>query len=88
MGAENDAIVDVVHAAIGHVNAGWRSHLHPFHGLDLVFSIQLLCAVDFHPGYEDSGEVGTLGCLEQVGGDIELIVRGDVDAGFVEEGIV
>jgi hypothetical protein len=84
LGTEDDAVINVVHAAIGHIDACGRSHFDPFHGLDFV---QLLRVMEFHPGYEDSGEVRALCCLEQVGGDVELIMGGDVDAGFVEEGI-
>jgi hypothetical protein len=44
--------------------------------------------VNFHPGYEYSGVVRALCSLEQVGGDVQLIVDSYVDASFVEEGIV
>lgn len=85
--ADQDAVDGVVDGAVGHVDAGGRTHLDPVDGVDVVVTVGFVGAVQLEARDEDGGEVGGFGGLEEVGGDVELLVRGEVDAGFVEEGV-
>lgn len=85
---EDDRVIEVVYTAIGHINTSWRPHFHPFYSVYRAFPTSCLRAVQLHAGYEDCGEVGALGGLEQVRGNVQFVVYGNEDACLVPERIV
>jgi hypothetical protein len=73
--ADQDAVDGVVDGAVGHVDAGGRAHLDPVDGVDVGGGGGGGgAAVEFEARDEDGGVVGGFGGLEEVGGDVELLV--------------
>lgn len=87
MRAEQDAVF-VVDAAVRHVDSGWGAQFRPLQAGDCVGGGGGGGACELYARDEDGGVGGGGVGAEEVGGYVELVVGGEVDAGFVEEGVV
>jgi len=85
---EDDGVIEVIDSTIRHINAIWRAHLDPFNSMYRSFPSNSLRPVQFHAGDEDGGEIGALGCLQQIRGYIKFVMHGNIYASFVPKRIV